>query len=347
MLDVAQAREVELARALRVVAPRVVDVDRVQPRVRHLRDAVAPERARGQAEVVQRARADDHPPPVDAQAVAVERDPHALLVRREPAFRVERGHAAGARRRHRLAVDGIHRVAAGEHALDVRARRAGLRSRGSPAGSGRARRETDRCWACGRSRRTARRPRAASTRAACAGRARARRSRALSSPSTSATSECHTKRIFVVVLRALGHDLARAQLAAAVDHVHLTREAGQEERLLHRRVAAADDRHRAARGRARRRRSRTPRRRGSRTSPRTAMPEPLRLRAGRDDHRVGLDASRLRLDRERPRARSRSRSRPRRRSRAPKRSACLLEQLHQLRARRRPRGSRGSSRPRW
>ena len=76
LLDVAQACEVELAGLLRVVAPGVVDVDRVQSGVLHARDAVAPERAGGQPEVVQRARADDHPPAVDAQAVAVELDPH-------------------------------------------------------------------------------------------------------------------------------------------------------------------------------------------------------------------------------------------------------------------------------
>ncbi len=41
--------------------------------------------------------------------------------------------------------------------------------------------------------------------------------------------------------RALEHDLRGAELVAAVHHRHLGGELGQEDRLLHRRVAAADD----------------------------------------------------------------------------------------------------------
>ncbi len=49
-----------------------------------------------------------------------------------------------------------------------------------------------------------------------------------------------------VLQRALLHDLARTQLVAPVDDVHLAAVLGQEARLLHRRVAAADDRQRLA-----------------------------------------------------------------------------------------------------
>ena len=45
----------------------------------------------------------------------------------------------------------------------------------------------------------------------------------------------------LVGARAVEHDLRRAELAAPVDDRHLRREPGQEDRLLHRRVAAADD----------------------------------------------------------------------------------------------------------
>lgn len=41
---------------------------------------------------------------------------------------------------------------------------------------------------------------------------------------------------------AFEHDSGRAELVAAVDHRHTAGEAGEERRLLHRRVAAADDR---------------------------------------------------------------------------------------------------------
>ena len=66
----------------------------------------------------------------------------ALL--REPALRVDRRHAARAGRRDRLAVDRIHRVAAGEHALARRARtcraaRRCSRRRRARSGRGRAR----------------------------------------------------------------------------------------------------------------------------------------------------------------------------------------------------------------
>src|SRR5581483_8986735 len=45
----------------------------------------------------------------------------------------------------------------------------------------------------------------------------------------------------LVRTRAVEHDLRRAELVAAVYQRHLRRELRQEERLLHRRVAAADD----------------------------------------------------------------------------------------------------------
>src|SRR5215510_9352565 len=47
-------------------------------------------------------------------------------VLREPALAVDGGHATGAGGRDRLAVGGIHRVAADEHAGHARARAAGL-----------------------------------------------------------------------------------------------------------------------------------------------------------------------------------------------------------------------------
>ena len=46
----------------------------------------------------------------------------------------------------------------------------------------------------------------------------------------------------LVVEGALLHDLRRLERVAAVDHVDLVGEPGEERRLLHRRVAAADDR---------------------------------------------------------------------------------------------------------
>src|SRR5574338_447620 len=52
--------------------------------------------------------------------------PLLALVLRQPALAVDGRHAAGAGRRHRLAVGGIHRVAAREDARDPCARAAGL-----------------------------------------------------------------------------------------------------------------------------------------------------------------------------------------------------------------------------
>src|SRR6266511_69143 len=81
---------------------------------------------------------------------------------------------------------------------------------------------------------------------------------------------------------AVAHDLRRAQLVAAVDHVDLRRELGEESGLLHRRVAAADHRHldaaeeEAVAGRA-----------GGHAPPLVLLlgsdAEPLRRGAGRDD----------------------------------------------------------------
>ena len=51
------------------------------------------------------------------------------------------------------------------------------------------------------------------------------------------------------------HDLRRAELVAAVDERDLLSEAGEERRLFHRRVAAADDHDRTGCGRTSRRRS--------------------------------------------------------------------------------------------
>src|ERR687898_1826222 len=86
---------------------------------------------------------------------------------------------------------------------------------------------------------------------------------------------------------AVGHDLRRAELAAAVDDRHLRREARQEERLLHRRVPATDDHdlavavERAVAGRAVRDTASLQRNLG-------LQPELPRAGAGRDDHRASL-----------------------------------------------------------
>ena len=90
----------------------------------------------------------------------------------------------------------------------------------------------------------------------------------------------------VVRAGAVEHDLRRAELVAPVDQRDLRAEARQEQRLLHRGVAAADDddRHvaeeRAVAGRA-----------GGDAAPLEALlglePEPARGRAGRDDHGLG------------------------------------------------------------
>src|SRR5581483_9966346 len=56
-----------------------------------------------------------------------QRRPLVALFRGEQPLGVERRHTAGARRRHRLAIDVILHVAGGEDAADVRLGRAGLR----------------------------------------------------------------------------------------------------------------------------------------------------------------------------------------------------------------------------
>ena len=75
-VDVTHSGEVVLAAVGRVVAPRIVDVDGVEPGEPHLLDAIAPERRRGQPEVVQRARADQSPHAPDSEAVVIELDVH-------------------------------------------------------------------------------------------------------------------------------------------------------------------------------------------------------------------------------------------------------------------------------
>jgi hypothetical protein len=63
-----------------------------------------------------------------------------------------------------------------------------------------------------------------------------------SSPRISSTTAFVTSSMLRVAARALEHDPRRAELVAAVDDRDLGREPGQERRLLHRRVAAADHR---------------------------------------------------------------------------------------------------------
>ena len=61
------------------------------------------------------------------------------------------------------------------------------------------------------------------------------------SPTTSSTTAFVTQSIFSLRPRAVEHDLGRAEVLAAVNDCHLVGELRQERRLLHRRVAAADD----------------------------------------------------------------------------------------------------------
>src|SRR6185369_13946150 len=81
------------------------------------------------------------------------------------------------------------------------------------------------------------------------------------------------------------HDLGGAELVAAVEQLDLVRELGEEERFLHRRVAAADDgdvlalEEEAVAGGARR----------DAVAGELLLvrkPDPLRRRAGRDDERL-------------------------------------------------------------
>ena len=60
-------------------------------------------------------------------------------------------------------------------------------------------------------------------------------------PSTSVTTALVTKSMFVLRAGAVDHDRRGPELVAAVHQGHLRGELGQERRLLHRRVAAADD----------------------------------------------------------------------------------------------------------
>src|SRR5205823_560621 len=98
---------------------------------------------------------------------------------------------------------------------------------------------------------------------------------------------------------ALLHHLARAQLGAAMDDRHLGGELGQEKRLFHRGIAAADDadllaaEEEAITGGARR----------DAVAAELLLArqiEPLRRRAGRDDDRFGVHLALSGLDQERP-----------------------------------------------
>ena len=147
----------------------------------------------------------------------------------------------------RLAVDVILHVAAGEHAghAGAGAVRACTGSRSSSMSSWP--REQRWCSACGRSRRTRRRP---AISFALAGLRCCAAPRAVTSPFPmslmSSTSVFHSKEIF---------GLANALSCMIFDARSVSRrwttrdvggEAGQEDRFLHRRVAAADDRDRLA-----------------------------------------------------------------------------------------------------
>ena len=103
----------------------------------------------------------------------------------------------------------------------------------------------------------------------------------------------------LVLARAVDHDRRRAELVAAVDDHDLAREPRQERRLLHRRVAAADDRdHLVAEERAVARRAVRDAATLERLLGRQA--ELARARAGRDDHRVGAVLVVADVDAERP-----------------------------------------------
>ena len=75
----------------------------------------------------------------------------------------------------------------------------------------------------------------------CVSRMRTPVTRPSSAPSTSSTTAFVTKEILSFCAGAVEHDLRGAELVAAVHDDDLAGEAGQERRLLHRRVAAAHD----------------------------------------------------------------------------------------------------------
>ena len=160
-----------------------------------------------------------------------------------------------------LAVDVVLHVAAGEHAGHARVRPV-VRHDVAVGVERRAASRTAPCSACGRSRRT-RPPPASSLR--CAG---------LHVPQHDAGHDALVDVRDVLDhrvpaeldLRVGGrlvlHDLRRAQRVAPVDQRDLRRELREEDRLLQRRVAAADDRDRPVADRRSRRTSRTSTRRG-------------------------------------------------------------------------------------
>ena len=192
---------------------------------------------------------------------AVARVPPAR--RRAERSGVERRHAARAGGGDRLAVDVILTSPAANTPGTFVSVEPRLRDRGSRPRRGRAGRGRAPCSGRGRSRRRGRRPamlaRLAGVRRCAAG----RRARPSSSPSTSSTTRVRDELDLLVRARAVDHDLRGAELVAPVDDASPScAKLRQEDRLLHRRVAAADDDDLACRGRTRRRRWRSTRRRG-------------------------------------------------------------------------------------
>ena len=168
-------------------------------------------------------------------------DGHLRRVAQVP-LGVQRGLAAGAGRGDRLAVGVVDEVAGREHAGPVRAGRLALgddvaaRRRVStwPATSSRLRLVADRDERAGH--------RQLARLARCRGCARAAWPSAPSSPADELLDHVRGEELDVAELaRALEHDLRGAELVATVHDRHLGRELRQEDRLLHRGVAAADD----------------------------------------------------------------------------------------------------------
>ena len=199
----------------------------------------------------------------------------------EEALGVERGHAAGPGRGDRLPVDVVLHVAGGEHARDVRLGRARLRDEVARLvvvelveEEPRVRIVADRDEeAVGRELRS----RSPVSRVAQAHAGHL----ALVDAEDLLDDGVRDELDLLVRARAVDHDLGRAELVAPVDDRHLARELRQEERLLHRRVAAADDDHLAVAIEGARRRSRSTSRRGPGARARTRARAGARSRRSR------------------------------------------------------------------
>ena len=163
-------------------------------------------------------------------------------LRRQPAFGVERGHAAAAGGGDGLAIVVVGHVAGGENALH-----AGIRPGGRGPLDDTSSRSAPVClsgmpyWACGRwpGRRRSRLSPSRARRRCFARRTPVTPS--LSLPSTSASVRFQRISIFGLASARCGHDLRRPQLVAAMDQIDRAGELGQVVGLFDGRIAAADD----------------------------------------------------------------------------------------------------------